>query len=42
MRQFLRREWIILLILFATLMFAVAIYPSLPEQVSIHWNIKVK
>ena len=40
MRQFLRREWIILLILFATLMFAVAIYPSLPEQVPIHWNIK--
>jgi len=40
MRYFIRREWLMLLILLSTLIAAVLIYPYMPEQVPIHWNFR--
>jgi len=36
----LKREWPLLVILAVPLVAAILIYPSLPEQVPIHWNLQ--
>ena len=36
----LKREWPIWTLLIGTLIAAIVIYPHLPDQVPIHWNIK--
>ena len=40
MTNFLKREWLLLLILFIPLIAAIFIYPYMPDQVPTHWNIK--
>lgn len=40
MSNFIKREWLLLLILFSSLVFAVVIYSYMPDQVPIHWNIE--
>lgn len=40
MIPFLKREWFLLLLLAATLVAAIVIYPHMPEQVPIHWNAR--
>lgn len=39
MKYNLRREWPLLLIIAATFLAAFLVYPHMPEQVPIHWNI---
>jgi uncharacterized membrane protein len=34
------REWPLLLILIVTLIAAILVYPRMPEQVPIHWNVR--
>jgi len=39
MKYNLKREWPLLLIIAATFLAAFLVYPHMPEQVPIHWNI---
>ena len=40
MNNYLKKEWLFLLILLIPLTAAVILYPHMPEQVPIHWNVK--
>ena len=37
--EMIKKDWYILLLILATLIFGLIVYPDLPEQVPRHWNI---
>ena len=38
--EFLKKEWKLLLLLAGTFVVAAVVYPRMPDQVPIHWNVK--
>ena len=40
MNNYLKKEWPFLLILLITFIAAIMVYPYMPDQVPIHWNVK--
>lgn len=39
MNNYLKREWPFLMLLFLSLIAAMIVYPKMPDQVPIHWNV---